>query len=73
MPETVPFDEIFHIDGDYPPNFWGDDEDDEGRMTTTAKRKGNAAELEVARLIAELTGWDDAAVDRLLTAVRADP
>lgn len=38
-------------------------------MTTPSKRKGDAAELEVARLIAELTGWP---VRRKLGAGRAD-
>lgn len=38
-------------------------------MTTPSKRKGDAAELEVARLIAELTGWN---VRRKLGAGRAD-
>jgi hypothetical protein len=38
-------------------------------MTTAAKRKGDAAELEVARIIADLTGWN---VRRKLGAGRAD-
>lgn len=38
-------------------------------MTNAAKRKGDSAELEAARLIAELTGWP---VRRKLGAGRAD-
>ena len=38
-------------------------------MTSPAKRKGDAAELEVARRIADLTGWN---VRRKLGAGRAD-
>jgi hypothetical protein len=38
-------------------------------MTTPAKRKGDAGELEVARQLAELTGWP---VRRKLGAGRAD-
>ena len=38
-------------------------------MTTPSKRKGDAAELEAARLLAELTGWP---VRRKLGAGRAD-
>lgn len=38
-------------------------------MTTPSKRKGDAAELEAARLLAQLTGWP---VRRRLGAGRAD-
>lgn len=38
-------------------------------MTTPAKRKGDAAELEIARIIADLTGWP---VRRKLGAGRSD-
>lgn len=38
-------------------------------MTNTAKRKGDAAELEIARILADLTGWP---VRRKLGAGRAD-
>ena len=38
-------------------------------MTNPAKRKGDAAELEAARLLADLTGWP---VRRKLGAGRAD-